>query len=247
QGAGVTRSHRSGSDAATGQEGWEAAGLNGPDRPVAGLSGHRRTRHLLLGGMRLLFQWRVVRPGLAAVNANHLVGYAEPFRQMQDDPLLDAFFDLVDASEKGHIAKLAAKFDISAAMTAFGICLADMTPEGMLYYGVESPPFLSASRHGLPGRQAWHFLPLMGRLPASAPAVMRGSVYRGPRSVTKMVDRYQVSDTEMQNLLIDYITQRTTGIDYTTTEALAQTLASLFWSAIEKINPAQRDLRLSQA
>ena len=80
--------------------------------------------------MRMLFQWRVVRPGLAAFHANHLVGYAEPFRQMQDDPLLDAFFDLVDASEESHIAKLAAKSDITAAMTAFGICLADMTPKG---------------------------------------------------------------------------------------------------------------------
>ena len=36
-------------------------------------------------------------------------------------------------------------------------------------------------------------------------------------------------------------------MDYTTTEALAQELAGLFWAAIERINPAQRDLRLSQA
>ena len=246
-GLGMILQHLAGFDGATWQERWEAAGLNGPDRPVAGLSGHRRTRHLLLGGMRLLFQWRVIRPSLAAVHANHLVSYAEPFRQMQDDPLLDAFFDLVDASEESHTAKLAAKFDITAAMTAFGICLADMTPEGMLCYGVQSRPFLSVSRHGLPGRQAWHFLRLMGRLPASAPAVMRGSVYRGPRSVTEMVDRYQVSDTEIRDLLIDYITRRAAGLDYPTTEALAQGLAGLFWSAIETINPAQRDLRLSHA
>ena len=72
-------------------------------------------------------------------------------------------------SEEGHIAKLAAKFDVTAAMTAFGICLADMTPEGLLYYGVESRPFLSAGQHGLPGRQAWHFLHLMGRLPRRHP------------------------------------------------------------------------------
>ncbi len=197
--------------------------------------------------MRMLFQWRVVRPGLGAVHSNHLAGYAEPFRQMQDDPLLDAFFDLVDASEEGHIAKLAAKFDITAAMTAFGICLADMTPEGMLCYGVQSRHLLPARPHGPPGRQAWHFLRLMGRFPASAPATMRGSANQGPRSVTEMVDRYQVSDAGVRDLLIDYITRRAASIDYTTTEALAQGLAGLFWSAIERINPAQRDLRLSQA
>jgi integrase len=240
--------HLAGFEGVTWQQRWEAAGLDDPDRPVAGLSGHRRTRQLLLCGMRLLFQWRVVRPGLAAVHANRLAGYAEAFRQMQDDPLLDAFFDLVDASEEGHIAKLAAKFDITAAMTAFGIGLADMTPEGMLYYGVRSRPLLMpASQHGLPGRQAWHFLRLMGRFPASTPATMRGSVSRGPRTVTEMVDRYQASNTDVRDLLIDYITRRAAAIDYTTTEALAQGLAGLFWSAIERINPAQRDLRLSQA
>ena len=239
--------HLAGFDGATWQERWEAAGLDNPDRPVAGLSGHPRTCQLLVTGMRMLFQWRVVRPGLTAVHANHLAGYAEAFRQMQDDPLLDKFFDLVETSREGHIAKLAAKFDLTAAMTAFGICLADMTPEGLLYYGVESRPVISAGQHGLPGRQAWHFLHLMGHFPATTPATMRGAACRGPRSVAEMVGRYQISSTDVRDLLVDYITRRAVDIDYTTTEALAQGLAGLFWSAIEKINPAQRDLRLSQA
>ena len=239
--------HLAGFDGATWQERWEAAGLDNPDRPVAGLSGHPRTCQLLVTGMRMLFQWRVVRPGLTAVHANHLAGYAEAFRQMQDDPLLDKFFGLVETSREGHIAKLAAKFDLTAAMTAFGICLADMTPEGLLYYGVESRPVISAGQHGLPGRQAWHFLHLMGHFPATTPATMRGAACRGPRSVAEMVGRYQISSTDVRDLLVDYITRRAVDIDYTTTEALAQGLAGLFWSAIEKINPAQRDLRLSQA
>ena len=155
--------------------------------------------------------------------------------------------DLVETSREGHIAKLAAKFDVTAAMTAFGICLADLTPEGLLYYGIESRPLLTAGQHGLPGRQAWHFLHLMGHFPAAIPATMRGAVYQGPRSVAEMVDRYHVSNTDVRDLLIDYITRRAVDIDYTTTEALAQALAGLFWSTIEKINPAQRDLRLSQA
>ena len=147
--------HLAGFDGATWQERWEAAGLDDPDRPVAGLSGQRRTRQLLLCGMRMLSQWRVVRPGLGAVPSNPLVGYAEPFRQMQHDPLLDAFFDLVDASEEGHIAKLAAKFDITAAMTAFGICLADMTPKGCSTTAsravISSPPGRTACPAVKPG------------------------------------------------------------------------------------------------
>lgn len=243
----IVLQHLAGFDGTTWQQRWEMAGLDGPERPAAGLSSNKRARQLLQCGMRMLFMMRVVRPALAAVHANHLPGYAEPFRQMQNDPLLDGFFGLVDSSKEGHIAKLAAKFDITAAMTAFGICLADMTPEAMLHYGLQSRPFVSASKHshGLPGRQAWHFLRLMGQFPASTPATMRGSACAGQRSVTEMVDRYQISGTGVRDLLIDYITRRGAGIDYTTTEALAQSLAGLFWSAVEQINPAQHGLRLS--
>jgi site-specific recombinase XerD len=239
--------HLAGFDGATWQERWEAAGLNSPDRPAAGLSGQDRTPRLLHQGTRLLFQWRVVRPSLAALHANHPAGYAESFRQMQDDPLLDEFFNLVQNSKEGHTAKLAATFDVAAAMTVFGICLAGLTPEGLLYYGIESRPRLFRGRHGLPGRQAWHFLHLMGHFPAALPAMMRAAVYRGPRPVTEMVDRHQISNAAVRDLLVDYITRRSAGIDYTTTEALAQALAGLFWSTIEKLHPAQRDLRLSRS
>lgn len=238
--------HLERSGGVTWQERWEAAVLDSPGRLAAGLSGPARTRQLLMQGMSMLFQWRVVRPSLAALHASHPTGYAESFRQMQDDPLLDEFFNLVENSKEGHIAKLAAKFDAAAAMTVFGIRLADLSPEGLLHYGVESRPWLFRGRHGLPGRQAWHFLHLMGHFPATVPAMMRAAVYRGPRSVAEMVDRHQIRSAEVRDLLVDYIARRSAAIDYTTTDALAQGLAGLFWATIEKINPAQRDLRLSQ-
>ena len=189
----------------------------------------------------------MVRPSLAALHVNHPSGYAESFRHMQDDPLLDEFFDLVENSKEGHIAKLAATFDVAAAMTVFGICLADLTPKDCSITASRAGRACSAGRHGLPGRQAWHFLHLMGHFPATVPTMMRAAVYRGPRSVAEMVDRHQISNTEVRDLLVDYITRRSADIDYTTTDALAQGLAGLFWATIEKINPVQRDLRLSQA
>lgn len=246
-GARMILQHLAGCDGATWQERWEASGLNASDQPVASMSDHRRARQLLVSGMRMLFQWRVVRPSLAAVHANHLAGYADSFRLMQDDPLLEEFFSCVETSREGHIPKLAAKFDVTAAMTAFGICLADLTPEGLLYYGTESRSLLLSGQHGLPGRHAWHFLLLMGHFPSTIPVTMRGAACRGPRSVAEMVGRYHVSSTDVRDLLVDYITRRAVDIDYTTTEALAQALAGLFWSTIEKINPVQRDLQLSQA
>lgn len=246
-GVGTMLQHLEGFGGVTWQERWESAGLNDPDRLAAVLAQHRRVPELLARGMRMLFQWRVVRPGLAAFHASHMTGYAESFRQMQDDPQLDEFFDLVDASREGHLAKLTAKLDVSAAMTVAGIRLAGLTPEWLLYYGVESRPFVSASRHGLPGRQAWHFLHLMGHFPAATPVTMREAACAGPRTVAEMVSRYHIASIDVRNLLVDYITRRAVAIDYPTTEALAQALAGLFWSTVEKVNPDQSDLRLSHA
>ena len=77
--------HLEGFDGSTWQDRWETAGLNERDRPVSALADQDRTRQLLVQGMRMLFQWRVVRPSITAVHANHLVGYADAFRQMQRD------------------------------------------------------------------------------------------------------------------------------------------------------------------
>ena len=233
-------------DGATWQERWEASGLNEHGNPVAGLSDQKRIRQRLVQGMRMLFQWRVVHPSIAALHANHMTGYAESFRQMQDDPLLNEYFNFVDTSREGHIAKLSAKFDVSAAMTVCGVSLADLTPEGLLYYGLESRPFLSAAQHALPGRQSWHFLHVMGHFPATVPDRMRAAAYAGPRTITEMIDRNNISNTAIRGLMIEYVTRRSVDIDYPTTDALAQALAGLFWSNIEGINPAQRDLRISE-
>jgi site-specific recombinase XerD len=170
---------------------------------------------------------------------------------MQRDPLLDEFFGFVEASSEAHDHKRAAKFDVTAAMTVHGITLAGLTPEALLFYGVESGRLRAAhdSRgHGeYAGREAWHFLHRMGHFPAAAPATMRAATVQGRRTVAEMIGQHQVRDPDVRDLLAVYVGRRAVDLDYPTVEALARQLAGLFWSGIEKISPAQSGLRLSEA
>ncbi|MGD0247234.1 MAG: hypothetical protein ABSB59_43880, partial [Streptosporangiaceae bacterium] len=180
-------------------------------------------------GLRALWCLRVIRPSLAAFRASHLTGYADHFRQVQADPDLDDYFAHVDASGVRHLHKLTAKSDATAALTVFGIALAELTPGALLYFGTESRR-LNLARDRDPGggtfagRYMWHFLHQMGRFPAAVPATMHAATIRGPLTVTEMVSRYPIRNAEVRALLIDYITRRSPELDYPSIDALAREL-----------------------
>src|SRR6266704_533096 len=86
----------------------------------------------------------------------------------------------------------------------------------------------------------------MGQFPATMLATMRAAANRGQRTVPEMIDGHQVRDPQVRDLLTGYVARRSADLDYPSAEALAYRLAGLFWTAIEKINPGQADLRLSE-
>jgi hypothetical protein len=81
--------------------------------------------------------------------------------------------------------------------------------------------------------------------PASTPETLRAAVTRGQQSVADLVDRYDIRNREIRDLLVDYITRRAVELDYSTLQ-LVRSLVGLFWKTIEKLNPDQADLRLSE-
>ena len=60
-----------------------------------------------------------------------------------------------------------------------------------------------------------------------------------------MVDRYGIPPSGVRNLLVDYLEEIRSGMDYGSMEGLAYRLVRLFWWEVLQINPAQADLRLS--
>ncbi|GAA5214175.1 hypothetical protein GCM10023323_58140 [Streptomyces thinghirensis] len=234
----------------TWQERWEASGHDEgqPVGEVAGDDRHQQKRLNCAAGYA--FAMRLVRPTLLGFRCNRFSHYAPWFRGVAKDPWLEEFCARADQLPMSQCRRSRAKFDVCCALTVFGIDLADLTPEALLHYAVES------RAHGLAGENsrsgsyagtlAWPILHDMGQFPASAPRSFRGAVTRGQISVEEAVDRHQLRNQEVRDVLVEYIRRRSAGLDYSTLRQLVNLLVRVFWKQIEEINPDQQDLRLSE-
>lgn len=237
----------------TWQQRWEASGLDEGGRPVGELAGgDQRLGRTFQRGQRALMCLRVIRPSLPAFYTTRMIAYSENFRATQDDPLLDRFFEHVEASGETHRDRLMAKADVATALTVFGITLHDLDPPALLHFALESR--MVPRSGGAPpdywefgGRAAWRLLHSMGHFPASTPSTVREAVIRGQLTVSELVSRYGIRNQHIRDLLIEYLNQRAVALDYSSVVSLTQILADLFWCTVERINPDQRDLRLNEA
>lgn len=137
---------------------------------------------------------------------------------------------------------------MAAALTRQGIVFADLTAEALLHYA-------TATRAGgwgggyecYVGHLAWQVLSEAGHFPAHVPATLRGAIRAPAMTVAELVDQHQISNPEIRDLLVAYLTRRSHDIDYTTLRGLAADLCSRFWKQIEQIHPGQLDLALTPA
>lgn len=68
----------------------------------------------------------------------------------------------------------------------------------------------------------------MGHFPPDTPPTLRTYIYKGQRSPEQMVDFYRVRDSEIHQMIIDYIVRREGDTDYVTREGLARAIAGEF-------------------
>ncbi|MFI1868894.1 tyrosine-type recombinase/integrase [Streptomyces jumonjinensis] len=237
----------------TWQERWQASGFDDEGAEsvrVLAREGDRIDSADLTAGLKLAFCMRVIRPSISGFRANKFLDYSAMFREFQPDPLLERFFTATDDFDFHHMHRLRAKSDLTAALTTGGITLEDLTPSALLHFGMESKRLgvtHGSSREAtrFAGLGTWQVLHQMGHFPPGTPPTLRAYVYRGQLTTTQLVDRYSIQHHGVRQLLIDYLTRRRAGTDYTSITALARQLASTFWAKIEKINPGQQDLALS--
>lgn len=224
----------------TWQQRWEAAGLNHPGHSVAELGGTDSNRRCRISAAALqTFCMRLIQPSLAAFAATPHTGYAERFRRIAKDPLLEEFRERVLHQPVTLERQRLVMMDICCALTVYGIGLADITPEALLDY--------ANATQGSAAAVAWPVLRAMGVFPASAPRSLQDARTPGQRSIEELVDRHQLRNTEVRDLLVDYIRRRSVEIDYATLDNLVRSLVLRFWKVIEDISPDQADLRLDQA
>ncbi|MCX4826105.1 site-specific integrase [Streptomyces sp. NBC_01142] len=235
---------------ATWQEWWEASGHD-QGNPVGDVAGDDKyLRNRLNRATGYAFAMRLVRPTLVGFRCNRFFHYAPWFCGVANDPWLEEFCARADQLPMAQARRTRTKFDVCCALTVFGIDLKDLTPEALLHYAIES------RNRGLAGERAdsgsyagtlaWPILHEMGQFPASAPRTFRAAVTRGQISVEESVDRHNLRNREVRDVLVEYIRRRSAGLDYSTLRQLTNLLIKVFWKQIEEINPDQTDLRLSE-
>ncbi|GAB4085029.1 tyrosine-type recombinase/integrase [Myceligenerans cantabricum] len=97
-------------------------------------------------------------------------------------------------------------------------------------------------------RQHSHWYTLLieaGILPADSPVTIVIASRRGQFTIEEMVDRYDVKCTPVRDLLVDYLHERSAGMDYNSMRYLASKLVLLFWCDLEIHEPGINSLHLS--
>jgi site-specific recombinase XerD len=234
----------------TWQERWEASGHD-EGQPVGDAAGEDRPLLRKLNcAAGQSFALRLVRPTLLGFRCNRFFHYSPWFRGVAQDPLLEEFCRRADLLPMSQARRTRTKFDVCCALTVFGIDLKGLTPEALLHYAVESRRLgLSGERSdsgSYAGTLAWPILHEMGHFPPTAPRSLRGAITRGQVPVEEAVDRHGLRNRDMRDLLVEYIRRRSAGLDYSTLRQLTNLLVRTFWKQIEKINPDQKDLRLTE-
>ncbi|WP_329474943.1 site-specific integrase [Kribbella sp. NBC_01484] len=234
---------------------WKSGGFDGGGRPIAdigGAAGGKSTRRMrIASGFRSLVCLRVIQPTLVALRSNKVVDLAHALQVAENDPLLDRFVAEVNRIGRSYSLRKAALYDVACMLLSQRIALRDVTPEALLHFSIDSARYRSAVvKAGTPGRHrgrlVWDVLHGMGHFPPGAPHSLQACLNGATLSAAELVDRHELRNRGVRDLLVDYLSRRQPEVDYTTLTGLAYNLAAVFWKAVVQINPGQRDLRLGQ-
>jgi integrase len=249
RGTRILLEHLSGFAGQTWQQRWEASGLDEGHQPVGVIADDKYNGFNVTNGLKCLLLMRVITPSLTGFRVNTFKDYPTNFRASQKDPLLEQFFEETARARATERHQYRALFDVSCALTTQGIAMADLTPQGLLYYAEQCRQLklvvgARASSNRFAGLLAWEVLHTMGHFPKDTPPTLRNFIYKGQRTPEEMVDFYGVRDPEVRQLIIDYLLRRQGDTDYVTREGLARAIAGQFWSKIEQLAPGHRGLTI---
>ncbi|HWM99227.1 MAG TPA: hypothetical protein VNO54_19480, partial [Streptosporangiaceae bacterium] len=107
----------------------------------------------------------------------------------------------------------------------------------------------SAADCGQYGQHAYFYqlLGAIGVFPAGAPPTVRlfSTMYHGQLTPAQLIDRYDLASRPVRGLLVDYLSERQPGLDYTSLAAMATHLGLLFWKDLENHHPGISSLNLA--
>ncbi len=183
-------------------------------------------------GLRTLVVSRVILPGWPFFSRWKTKGYRQIFEQ-QDTALVTRMHAYADETRMSARRLSDAWAAIAKLMLHTGKDLPDLTAEDLFALRAHYQAHHDRPAPGLGA--TWMLLAGVGILPKGSS--LRAALRPGQRSVPHLVDRYGIRAGPVRDLLIRYLEERKTSVDYTTLKSLARILAGNFWTDLERHHP----------
>ncbi len=233
-GAGLLLDHLSRFCGETWQERWVASGLEQVGSAgfrdavciAGGVSASAARRWQLTSGLGALLAVDVIRPTvefLLGARLNHTWSRLLTWRR---DPHADVLGRVgCTAQTRSRATALLARL-----VVVTGRPVAELTAEDLLACRAA---VLARSNQTVGLGHLWLCLADAGIVEGSLAEVLRP----GRKSVTELVDRYDLASRPVRNLLIAYLTARSVNLDYSSLRGLVTHLCLQFWKQVEGLAP----------
>lgn len=183
-------------------------------------------------GLRTLVVSRVILPGWQFFSRWKTKAYRQIIEQQNTALVaqMNAYADQTDMSDRRLRDAWAV---LGKMMLHTGKDLPDLTAEDIFALRAHYQALHDSPAPGLGA--TWMLLASVGILPTGSS--LRAALRPGQRSVAYLVDRYGIAHGPVRDLLIRYLEERKTGVDYTTLKSLARMLVGNFWTDLERHHP----------
>jgi integrase len=235
----------------TWQQRWEASGFEDGGSRIGELNPPKTASWTMTSGFSWLVAMRVLVPSLPVLVRTVVDDYAPIFVACQQDKCLEQIVDRIDQAPTSEHQKHRAKYELALALTSLAIPASDLAPAGLVHFGLafrDTHTAKDSHERKLAGSLIWEAMHGLGLFPDGTPPTMRVALVGGKKSVAELVDTYGISNPAIRQVFIDYISHRAAlGMDYSTTTGLVRSLVRNYWSVIQRLEPAQDSLALSEA
>lgn len=192
----------------------------------------RAVRAIAIVGVRTLVVSRVILPGYAYFLNWKTKGYKQIVSQ-QDPALVARMEAFAKQNKRGDKEQADAWRMLGRIMLHTGKDIPALSAEDLFEVRANNR---GNAKSGTPALGlVWEMLASVGILPEGS--TLRTALRPGQRKPAELVDRYGTSPGAVRDLLVRYLEERKTSVDYTTLKSLARMLVGNFWADLERHHP----------
>lgn len=197
----------------------------------------------LSAGMLILLTLDVIRPSLDWLIIRRSRRIREMMAEHRDPK---GYADLAEAAgPDGWTSRIGydARGAIARILAAKGGTVRDITVGDCLEFRDAQKKFQSSARSV---SLFYSWLRDLDLFPPDAPPNLRHiSVRAGQLTPAQLIDRYQIQNEPVRDLLVSYLAERQVSLDYTSLDDLTRAIGLNFWADLEKHHPGIDSLHLT--